>query len=237
MTKQDKNFIIACVLGDGCINKRIIHNTVQCRFLLKHSGKQIDYFYWKVERLKTILFGSQAKTFQKQSTASFEDNNGRSKILAVRFERNHPYFKVLHRFIYQNNKKTFSKKVLNRLTPEGLAVWYMDDGSLYNAKYQGRKYSTYSKCTARLNTYLSKEENQIIIDYFKEKWNVEWKLEQEKGFYRLRCNTTEFRKFVEIIKPYIVPTMLYKIDIKVGQQIIDKTHPQTDNAVGEDIVR
>ena len=82
-----------------------------------------------------------------------------------------------------------------------------------------------------------KEENQIIINFFKKKWDIEWKLEKEKSFYRLRCNTTEFRKFVEIIKPYVVPSMMYKIDIKVGQQLNHKTYPQTDNAVGEDIVQ
>lgn len=233
MTNNDKKFIIACVLGDGCINKRVINNTEQCRFLLKHSNKQFDYFIWKVNKLKQILNNSK----HKNSNYFLEKNSGRSNITAVRFERNHPYFKILYRFIYQNNKKTFSRKVLDRLNPEGLAIWFMDDGSLYNSKYKGKKYDTYSKCTARLNTYLSKEENEIIIKYFIEKWNIEWKLEKEKSFYRLRCNTTEFRKFVEIIKDYIVPSMLYKIDIKVGQQFNYKTHPLPSNVEGEDIVQ
>jgi hypothetical protein len=229
MSNEDKKFIIACILGDGCINSRIINNTVQCRFMLRHSNKQFDYFIWKVNELKRILDKKQAKN----SEYSYEDNSGRSKILSVRFERNHPYFKTLHKFIYPNNKKTFSKKVLNRLNAKGLAIWFMDDGSLYNAKYNNK----YSKCTARLNTYLSKEENEIIIKYFMEKWNIRWVLEKEKQFYRLRCNTTEFRKFVEIIKDYIVPSMFYKINIKVGQEVTNNTYPLPDNAEGEDIVQ
>jgi len=73
--------------------------------------------------------------------------------------------------------------------------------------------------------------------YFKERWNIEWKNEKEKNFYRLRCNTTEFRKFVEIINPYIHPSMKYKVDIKVGQVVNHNTQLQTDNAVDEDIVQ
>jgi len=237
MTTKDKKFILACVLGDGCINQRIVNNTIQARFMLRHSNKQFDYFLWKVEQLKKALEKTQAKDFHKKSDYYYEDESGRSKILSVKFERNHPYFKLLYKFIYQNGKKTFSRKVLNRLDAKGLAIWFMDDGSLYNFKYEVKGYSTYSKCCARLNTYLSKEENEVIIKYFIDKWGIEWKLEKEKRFYRLRCNTTEFRKFVEIIKPFIIPSMMYKIDIKVGQKILNKTYPQTDNAVGEDIVQ
>jgi len=237
MTTKEKKFILSCVLGDGCINQRIISNTVQCRFLLKHSIKQFEYFNWKVQKLMAILDSSQSKNFQRKSNYSIEQNCGRSKIDAVRFERNHPFFKILYKFIYINGHKTFSRKVLDRLDQEGLAIWFMDDGSLYNAVYKGKKYSIYSKCTARLNTYLSKEENEVIIKYFKERWNIEWKNEKEKNFYRLRCNTTEFRKFVEIINPYIYPSMKYKVDIKVGQVVNHNTQLQTDNAVDEDIVQ
>lgn len=215
MLRQDKHFIIACVLGDGCINQRVVNNTTQCRFTMRHSHKQFDYFMWKVERLSTILSNKHAHS----SVPKFEDNSGRSKILSLRFERNHPYLKVLYRFIYQNNRKTFSRKVLDRLTPEGLAVWFMDDGSLYNVF--NKQYQSYTKCQARLNTYLSKEENEVIIKYFKEKWDVEWKNEKEKNFYRLRCGTKEFRKFVEIIKPYMHKSMLYKIDIKIDKYKTD----------------
>lgn len=238
MTTKDKKFIIACVLGDGCINQRFVNNTVQARFMLRHSNKQFDYFIWKVDRLKSILDRSQAKNFTKKSSHFYEDNSGRSNILSVKFERNHPYFKILYPFIYRNGHKTFSRKVLNRLDAEGLAVWWMDDGSLYNHKYKGNLVgNTYSKCSGILNTYLSKEENEVIIKYFNEVWGVTFRLEKEKKFYRLRLNTTECRKLFPIIEPYIVPSMLYKIDIKVGKRIEDNTHPLPSNVEGEDMIQ
>lgn len=234
MTKKEKNFILACVLGDGCINKRIINNTIQCRYLMRHSNTQFDYFKWKVDRLISIFDKSQNKQFKIKSNWSYENNSGKSKILSVRFERNHPYLKSLYNFIYQNGKKTFSKKVLNRLDLEGIAVWYMDDGSLYNVKYKTSK-NTYKYRTAQctLNTYLSEKENEIIVKWFKNNYDINWRIVKDKSFTRLQMGTKEARKFFALIKDFIHPSMMYKIDIKVGQEIKCNTlHPVMD----EDIV-
>lgn len=218
MTKQEKNFVLACVLGDGCINKRIINNTPQCRFLLKHSLKQKEYFLWKVEKLSEIL----SRKSIKDSTWKIEKECGRSKLDAVRFERNHPYLKSLYSFIYQSNKKTFSKKVLDRLSIEGIAIWYMDDGSLYNVKYANTE-TTYRFRTAQctLNTYLSEKENEVIVDWFKKKHNIIWRIVKDKGFTRLQMGTQEARKFIALIKDFIHPTMMYKTNIRVGE-VIDR---------------
>lgn len=213
MTKEEKDFVLACVLGDGCINKRIVNNTIQCRYLLKHSIKQKEYFDWKVSKLIPILSNGKVN-----SKPSMEHNCGRSGITCVRYEKNHKYLKDLYYFIYENGKKTFSRKVLDRLTAEGVAIWYMDDGSLYNVKYTTIKEKLVKYRTAQLtlSTYISIEENNVIIKYFQEVWGVTFRAVKDKGFYRLQCGTQEARKFIEIVRPYIHPTMLYKIDIKVG---------------------
>lgn len=220
MTKKEKDFTLACVLGDGCINKRIVNNTPQCRFLLKHSIKQKDYFLWKVEKLSKALSKSD-RTCEKRSVWSIEENSGRSNITALRFERNHPYLKDLYSFIYQGGKKTFSKKVLNRLTLEGLAIWYMDDGNMYNVKYlTSRGTYRYRMVRCTLNTYLSEAENQVIVDYFKKKYDIEWLITKDKGLTRLQMSTKQARKFIDLIKDYIHPSMMYKTEIKVGQELI-----------------
>jgi predicted 3-demethylubiquinone-9 3-methyltransferase (glyoxalase superfamily) len=126
----------------------------------------------------------------------------------------------LYSFIYVNGKKTFSKKVLNRLSLEGIAIWYMDDGSLYNVKYKTSK-NTYRYRTAQcmLNTYLSKEENEVIVKWFKDKYDIKWRIVKDKNFTRLQMGTKQARKFIALIKDYIHPSMMYKTEIKVGQEV------------------
>ena len=108
----------------------------------------------------------------------------------------------------KNRIKTIPLKALNRLTPLAIAIWWMDDGSLCKKVRNGKVHAW----ELYLNTYLSKEENQIIIDYFQNKWNVKWNLNLSKGKYRLRCSTREGRKFLTIIRPIVsqIKCMQYK---------------------------
>jgi hypothetical protein len=174
-----------------------------------------------VERLSKALSSTSGREYKKRSSWSMEEETGRSKITSLRFERNHPYLKDLYSFIYEGGKKTFSKKVLNRLTLEGIAIWYMDDGNMYNAKYltsRGTYRYRIARCT--LNTYLSETENQVIIDFFKRKYDIEWIIAKDKGFTRLQMGTKQARKFIDLIKDYIHPSMMYKTEIKVGQELV-----------------
>jgi hypothetical protein len=59
---------------------------------------------------------------------------------------------------------------------------------------------------------LSKEQNELIIAYFLEKWSIKWGLSKSKGKYRLRMGVQEGRKFVKIIEPYVIPELRYKIE-------------------------
>jgi hypothetical protein len=88
----------------------------------------------------------------------------------------------------------------------------MDDGCLSPQKRNNKIHAW----QLWLNTYLTKEENQVIIDYFLEKWEVQFNLNKHRNMYRLRCSTKEARKFLDIVRDFVlknVPCMLYKVQI------------------------
>lgn len=221
MTKKDRNFIIACAIGDGCINKRYINNKNYYRFLMKHSIKQKDYFLYKAKIIESILNKTRIKFHR------VEHNCGRSNITCYSYEKgDSKNLKPVYNMLYSNNKKTYSLKLLNHLNPLGLAIWFMDDGSLYNFKHTRKNGSQYySKCRITLSTYVSYEENEIIQKYFIKKWNIKWNIHKDKTdsgklFYRLSAGTKEARKFFEIINPFVHKSMVYKTNIKVGQEVL-----------------
>ena len=167
-------------------------------FSIIHSIEQREYLEWKIGILHSIIGGN------KPSIIEF-DNNGYKGVKAM---KSHRYFRVLYRYLYKNGVKTIPLKALNRLTPLAIAIWWMDDGSLCKKVRNGKIHAW----ELYLNTYLSKEENQVIIDYFQNVWNVKWNLNLSKGKYRLRCSTREGRKFLSIIRPivYQIKCMRYK---------------------------
>ena len=107
-------------------------------------------------------------------------------------------------------------KLINRIDDLGLAIWYMDDGCLNNRKY---KDGTYHGFYIRISTCLPKIQCEEIINTIYTKFGVKFytfKEGKRKDSYSLICGTTEGKKFLKIVKPYVsqIPSMLYKVSPK-----------------------
>lgn len=83
--------------------------------------------------------------------------------LMYRFSCGHKYFKHLRKWLYKNDRKILSPKYLSYLDEQGLAIWYMDDGSTYIDKRDNKRIS------CEIYTYTPLEETLSIIDFFREK--------------------------------------------------------------------
>ena len=66
-------------------------------------------------------------------------------------------------------------------------------------------------CIYRLCLCTTKEECQIVIDWLKETYNISFGITKEKNLFSITCGTKEGRKFSDLIREYIIPSMLYKI--------------------------
>lgn len=206
ITKESRNLLIALLLGDGTISNNF-------RFKLSHGVQQTEYLLWKIKQLNNAgLKNNGLKTYI--STCGY--NVGKTVIytqLSVT-----PFIKLLRRVLYKPKKIIGNRKLLNRLDARGLAIWYMDDGHINHRKTKGKIHGFY----IRISTCVPKEELQIIIDYFKEEWNINfYAFSEGKGTYSLCCGTKEGIKFIEIVKPIIsqIPSMTYKIHYDLSQRV------------------
>ncbi len=188
----DQELLIAeMTIGDGYLNDKSLY--------ILHSESQKEYLEWKKNLLEEngIACGK----------IRFKNNNN---FPAYYFTtRSHEWIRNLKSLIY-TPKKTFSKDILKHFTALGLAIWYFDDGGLAVQKRNGKVHSN----ELMINTGLSRDENQVYIDYFKEYWGINFSQVKNHNKYRLRCGTKEARKFINIIKEYTPPCMQYKIAIK-----------------------
>ena len=189
-----KSILIAMSLGDGYLK-----SANNAGISITHGEKQLEYLLYKKQLLEKIL-NCKPITVQKVKPNKYNT-------ICYRIDKGHKYFRILRKWIYKNDKKTFTRQLLNYLTPLGIAIWYMDDGGL-SAKKRNGKIHAYELF---LNTHLTKHENQVIIDYFKERWNITFQQVKNKGSYRLRMSTKEIRNFMILIQDYIHQSMSYKI--------------------------
>ena len=155
-----------------------------------------------------------------------------------------PFIKVLRRIFYKPKKVLGNRKLLNRLDARGIAIWYMDDGHINIRKDKnGRPMGFYIK----IATCLPKNELQIIIDYFKEVWDVNFYMFHEgkkEDSFSLCCGTKEGLKFINLIKKHVleIPSMHYKIQFDLSQRkdinflcSSDKIHEMHSNIIKDNI--
>lgn len=196
-TKETRDLVVYMALGDGYINK-------SGYLSMRHCLEQKDYIWWKYNLLKGKVSLVEPYYVSNNGYGSYEMRT-----------RNTRFIKLYRKIIYRRNgkKDIANRKLLNKLTPLGLAIWYMDDGGLSQKKDANGNIKAND---LMINTHLSKEDNQIIIDYFSDVWDIKFSQVKNRGHYRLRCGTKEARKFIKIVLPYVsqVPSMAHKVNVK-----------------------
>ena len=213
LSQEQKSLLLALCIGDGCLRKpHPKSGNVQLE--IAHSLKQEEYCKWKRDLIYSIFGGSKPP---KIGYRVIKLKNVDKEYKACRFTRSHPYFLYLRHLLYPNNVKVMTREILEKLTPQGIAIWYMDDGSFYKKDNED---GTKSICfDLRISTdSFSYEENVLICDFFKEKYNISfypyrYHKERIHGWI-IRANKQAAIKFINLIKPYIIPSMEYKIKYK-----------------------
>ena len=200
MTKKEKGWLTALALGDGCLKQNGKSNSYMIH--INHSVKQRCYIEWKKKLLDKIFK-------REHRIGYYEAKNGEKIYGVLSIHSTHKYFKFLKSFLSVNGEKRISVKALKRLDDLGLAILYCDDGNLLKRNHG---------LAVRLHLSLYKHEVDPIINFFKEKWGVEFTAYREnskKELYLLYASTREALKFLDIVKTPIkeeIKAMLYKID-------------------------
>lgn len=210
-SKKQMSIILAMIFGDSWVSKfkpKIANSFLGCR----HSHKQESYLNYKRNKLNALGFNV---------SKVYDTTNKYGKTFT--FECRDPeLFNQLRLVLYPKNNKTIKRKWLNFLDAEGIAIWFMDDGSYTKDRKNGRAF-------LYTNSF-SKKENELIIKYFKKVWNIKPHLRIDKRNNKLKTfflafNIEETKKLFEIIIPYIIPDMMYKVgfDRKEQPKKVDDT--------------
>lgn len=228
MKLRKKSILIALILGDGCITKQVKHYPKSTRyyynFEVSHSFKQKEYIEWKAEICRKLT-GKKCNIREKPISKKVVNNHVIEPMLMYRFTCYNKYFRILYHWLYPFGKKAIGCKYLDYLTPEGLAIWYMDDGSTYiNKKYP-------DVFTCEIYTHTPKEETEYIIDYFKRKWDIEFRLHKKPNDqWTIRCFSINAAKFISLIRPFVPECMSYKVNVsgRYFQEIPDSWKQEYD---------
>lgn len=206
MDKRKKSLLIACVIGDGYVYKDT--RSKSCTLEIGHTIKQEEYLKYKAELLRKATGKKCEIKYKTNPEKIIKSGYPTTKKLTVcRFFCTHKYFRVLRRWLYPNGKKNYIKYV-KYLDLLGIAIWYMDDGSTYVEKKRIKGH-----IQMEFHTFIPKEDAEYLIKYFKETWDIEFRLHKRgENQYNIRCYKPNSIKLAKLIEPYVPDSMKYKID-------------------------
>ncbi len=209
LTNRQKELIYGSLMGDA---GKMSSSSIK----MKQSIKQRPYLMWKFGELSEHI---SLKSLQEEKT--FDKRYGKT-YTGVRFysHANTDVETIITQF-YESGKKVITQQILDNLTAFSIAVWHMDDGNTDWSKVS--KYPN-SKPESKLCTdSFSLLECEMIVKWFKDRWNIishtrRHRRTSDGTGYRVIFSTTETPKLFALIRPYIIPSMLYKVDYQAYLQ-------------------
>lgn len=196
LTDLQKQYIFGTLMGDGSIIR---------------SGKQTRGFHLNVghceKQLELLEFGKNTlgELIQQKLYKRTDPRNGK---IFYKFDTiQHKEFEFFEHLFYDNRIKVVRKEFYDYLTPFSIAIWDMDDGSIDPKRRKSM--SLHTEC-------FTVEENQMLSDIIKDKFNISSKVSQTnrkngKKYYHLTFNKENSIKLTNLIKPYILDSMKYKL--------------------------
>lgn len=211
MDRKTRGMLVGMVLGDGYLQVR--HRLTKGKYpyiaasmQIKHSVAQLAYCEHKAEQLRRA-------TGRKCEVRFYEATAKGKQYPQAQVCFSHPYIRNLWSWMYRDGAKKINRQTLDYLTPEGIAIWYMDDGT---GRVNRNKDGRITSCSTSIATMCSKEEVDTIIDYFKAAHEIEFKARfdkrrpPEKAWF-IEANTAASQQFAALVGPHLHPSMECKL--------------------------
>ena len=188
--------IVGSLLGDARLECRSksIRAKHTARLRIHQSDRQKDYVFWKYDKLKHLVLKGP------RFTKVWHDSKRNKDHFSWYFHtQSNEALGLIHRLFYQNGNKIVPKNLIEILDPLGMAIWYMDDGSNNGS-------------SITLNTHcFSDEEQKMMQKLLLKKFGIKSSMVKDRSKFKIAIGRSELSKFMNLVKPHIIPSMNYKI--------------------------
>lgn len=191
LTNKEKGLLVGMALGDSSFAAGRPNDTP--RLVLSHSATQEEYLDHKASLLIEILGPTR-----KYRRSRLDARTGKTYHEVSIGTRSHSFLTELRDMMRPGvSGKQATDEALSLLTVEGLAIWYCDDGSLYQGDVRHLNIATQS--------YNNKAG---VIGRIRELTGVTFKTTSQ-GSIRI-TNKADIVRFLAVVSPFIHTSMNYK---------------------------
>lgn len=196
LTKVQQEVLVGLMLGDGHLEYSATTNRARLKVEQRENARvyvELLYTIFKPWIRSRILTKTQfLKTTGKRYTKCYFTTYRHSELADY------------HQLFYRKKKKIVPENIANLLTPLGLAIWFMDDGSIKSHQSRGRIFNTHA---------FSKEEILRLCSVLQDKFRLDaWPRQQSDGI-QIYISGKSAAVFQALIAPHIIPMMRYKLPL------------------------
>ena len=195
------SILVGSILGDSHLEKR--KRGIGTRIIFEQCNRNIEYIMWFH---KFFAIRGYCTTDKPKLTTRIKKNN---KVFYQYRVSSYTFTSLnwLHEMFYVYKDFRFVKMIpldlSLYLTPLALAIWFMDDGSKINK-------------TVRIATNcFNISDLEFLCKLLKDKYDLDVRIHKSgigKGNI-LYIKTNSLNKFINLIKPHILPSMYYKLGL------------------------
>ena len=190
MNKECQDVVLGTILGDGYLSPRGV-------LQVEHSSKDHQYVLWKHERMSEIGSGPISKVTRLDKRNSKKTFSSRFYTKSVLSE-----YRAL---FYPNNKKIVPNNIDQLLnSPLAFPTLFMDDG--------GKGGNTSKGMVFNFSGYLFSDQEKLRKCLYLN-FNLDTRFHKTVRYQQLYIPTSENQTFLDIISPYVIPSMRYRLAI------------------------
>lgn len=196
LPRRQIDTIIGSMLGDARLECRSVgtRHPVSARLRIHQSDKQKEYVFWKFSELENLTLRGPRKVKTWHDPERNKDHFSWYFHTKTLIE-----FGELYHYFYRDNVKVLPDTIFEFLTPKALAVWFMDDGS-----NTGNGFTISTHCFPKID-------QTRIVAFFREAYGILATIVKDRDQFKIGIGKHERLKFIEIVQPFIIPSMEYKI--------------------------
>ena len=196
LNDKQREILVGLLLGDGHLETQ--NNGRTFRLKVGHSVQQTKYANWLYEQFKEwVLTPPQEKQV---------NINGKTFVNFWFNTISCESFRFYGQQFYRGRKKIVPKMIDKLLTPKGLAVWFMDDGSLKSKEHKAIILNT--QC-------FTVSDIKILQKALVKNWDIESQQRKQKDGIQLLLTRDSAIRFAKTILPDLLPEFYYKLG-KIG---------------------
>ncbi|MDJ0498887.1 MAG: hypothetical protein QNJ89_13720, partial [Acidimicrobiia bacterium] len=186
--------ILGALMGDGNLSPS--QGAYGARFRMGHGAKQAEYMEWKTSLFQNL----EPSRTSNDRGAQFLDLTPLPELVSIR------------EALYWPAGKTLNHDYLKRLTPLSLAIWYMDDGHLSIRSKDSESLEARGRIEICIKSF-EPSSRKRLADYLRDTWGVDVVLSVRgrNNVPYLRMNADATEAFLELVAPYVHPSMEYKL--------------------------